>query len=96
MTETSPFDQASRRLGLALDALENAIERRYDMERSDMSLAAQLHALDADRSRLADNLDTALARSRGLENINREVARRLDIAVGSIRSVLEATDSGRG
>ena len=54
------------------------------------ALAAQLHALGADRSRLAADLDAAAARARGLETTNREVARRLDAAIETIRAVLEA------
>ena len=44
----------------------------------------------ADRSRLASDLDAAAARARTLETTNREVARRLDAAIDTIRSVLEA------
>jgi ABC-type transporter Mla subunit MlaD len=48
----------------------------------------QLQALGTDRSRLAADLDTVTARSRRLEASNREVARRLDGAMETIRSVL--------
>jgi hypothetical protein len=44
----------------------------------------------SDRSRLAADLDAAAARARGLETANREVSRRLDEAIGTIRSVLAA------
>ena len=44
----------------------------------------------SDRSRLAADLDAAAARARGLETTNREVARRLDEAIDTIRSVLAA------
>ena len=83
------IDAATRRLALALDALEAAVERRREADRGADGLAAQLHALGADRSRLASDLDAAAARARGLETTNREVARRLDAAIGTIRSVLE-------
>jgi hypothetical protein len=56
-------------------------------------LADQLHALGADRSRLAADLDAATARARTLETTNQEVARRLDVAIETIRSVIEANDS---
>ena len=45
-----------------------------------------------DRSRLASELDAAVARARALETTNREIARRLDAAIDTIRSVLEAHD----
>jgi hypothetical protein len=46
--------------------------------------------LGADRSRLADELDGSLVKSRRLERANREIGERLDAAIGTIRSVLDA------
>ena len=46
----------------------------------------------ADRSRLAADLDTVLARSRGLETANRDIARRIDAAMENVRLVLESND----
>ncbi len=54
--------------------------------------AEQLHALGADRSRLAADLDAQAARARKLETANREIARRLDVAMDNIRSVLDAQE----
>ena len=90
MTEGSAIDAASKRLALALDALAAAVERRHEADRGEQTLDAQLHALGADRSRLAEELDAATARSRTLESVNREVAQRLDAAIDTIRSVLAA------
>ncbi len=92
MSETSAIDAASKRLTLALDALEAAAERQRETELGKSELAAQIHALDDDRSRLASDLDNAVAHGRSLENASREIAKRLDAAMGSIRSVLEAHD----
>ncbi|MGE3150873.1 MAG: DUF4164 domain-containing protein [Pseudorhodoplanes sp.] len=89
MTDQNALDAATRRLSLAIDALEAAVERRYMADRGEAGLAAQLHALGSDRSRLAADLDHATAYSRTLESTNREIARRLDVAMDSIRSVLE-------
>ena len=72
----------------ALDALEGAVERRRDADRDDDELAKRIQALGADRSRLADELDLSLVKSRRLERANREIAERLDAAIGTIRSVL--------
>jgi chromosome segregation ATPase len=88
MTDTSAIEAASKRLTSALDALDAAIERMADAERNAQGLNAQIHALDADRSRLAAELDATAAQSRELETANREVARRLDSAIETIRSVL--------
>jgi chromosome segregation ATPase len=88
MTDTSAIEAASKRLSSALDALDAAVERMAEVERGALGLTAQIHALDADRSRLAAELDTAAAQSRELETVNREVARRLDGAIETIRAVL--------
>ena len=92
MTETSAIDAASKRLALALEALEAAVERRNEADRGEEGLVAQLHAFGSDRSQLAADLDAAVARARALETTNREIASRLDIAIGTIREVLEAND----
>jgi uncharacterized membrane protein YccC len=84
------IDAAARRLETALDALEAAIERRREGERERAELAGQIHALGVDRSRLASELDTAAARSRRLETTNREVAERLNVAIETIRTLLDA------
>jgi hypothetical protein len=92
MSGASAIDAATKRLALALDALEAALERRRASDRGEETLAAQLQALGSDRSRLAADLDAQAARARRLESTNREVARRLDVAIDTIRSVIEASD----
>jgi len=84
------LDAATRRLMAALDALERAVERRREADRDEDELATRIQALGADRSRLADELDGSLVKSRPLERVNREIADRLDAAIGTIRSVLHA------
>ncbi len=87
------IDAATRRLMAALDALEAATERRRDADRDENELASRIQALGADRSRLADELDNSLVKTRRLERTNREVSERLDAAVGTIRAVLDAGES---
>ena len=89
MTDASVIEAATRRLAAALDALEAAVERRREADRSESALAAQVQALGTDRSRLASELDGEAARSRNLESTNREIAQRLDVAIESIRAVIE-------
>lgn len=84
------IDAATRRLMLALDALEAAAERRRDADRNENELASRIQALGADRSRLADELDGSLVKTRRLERTNREIAEKLDTAIGTIRAVLDA------
>jgi hypothetical protein len=84
------IDAATRRLTAALDALERAVERRREADRNEDELASRIQALGADRSRLADELDGSLVRTRKLERANREIAEKLDAAIDTIKSVLEA------
>ena len=87
------IDIATRRLMAALDALERAVERRREADRDEDELAARIQALGTDRSRLADELDGSLVKTRRLERANREIAERLDAAIGTIRSVLDAGET---
>ena len=87
------IDAATRRLMAALDALESAVERRREADRDEDELATRIQALGADRSRLADELDNSLVKTRRLERANREISEKLDAAIGSIRAVL---DPGEG
>lgn len=89
MAELGAFDAAVKRLALALEALDAAVERRREADRSEERLADQLQAVGIDRTRLAAALDGETARSRRLEETNREIARRIDSAVASIQSVLD-------
>ena len=87
------IEAATRRLMAALDALESAVERRREADRDEDELASRIQALGADRSRLADELDGSLVKTRKLERSNREIAEKLDAAIGTIRAVLEAGES---
>ena len=92
MNDQTAVEAATRRLAQALDALEAAVERRREADRSQSQLEDQVQALGADRSRLASELDAQAARSRRLESTNRDIARRLDTAMENIRSVLDVKD----
>jgi hypothetical protein len=92
MSDTSAIEAATRRLALALDGLEAAAEERREVDLGEDNLMAQVHALDDDRSRLASDLDAAIARGRMLETANRDIARRLDSAIKTIRSALDPHD----
>jgi chromosome segregation ATPase len=92
MSDTDPIEAAAQRLSLALEALEAAAERRREADRAEGALADHVHALGADRARLASELDDATARARTLEKANREVGQRIDQAIETIRGVLEFGD----
>jgi hypothetical protein len=93
MSEPDSIELASRRLALALDALEAAAERRQEADRNEEALVTQVHVLGADRARLAGELDQATSRSRALADTNREVAERITVAIETIRGVLTLDDS---
>jgi uncharacterized membrane protein YccC len=90
--EQSVIDTAVKRLALALDALDAAVERRREADHGEAALVAQVQALGLDRTRLADTLDGETARSRRLEATNREIAMRLDSAIASIQAVLDTNE----
>jgi L-lactate utilization protein LutB len=95
VTEASTIEIATRRLQAALDALDSAVGRRMERDQGEAALASQVHAFDADRARLASELDAAAARARGLESANREVAQRLDAAITTIRAIVETPDQAQ-
>jgi hypothetical protein len=90
MSDASVVDAATKRLQMALDALEAALERRLEVDRDRGVLSDHIHTLGVDRSRLASDLDQAIARARQLETVNRDVAQRLDTAMAAIKSVIES------
>lgn len=92
MSEQSAIDAAVKRLALALDGLDAAVERRRQSDRNEDGLASQVQALGLDRTRLAAALDGETARARRLETTNREIAERLDVAMTSIQSVLDLNE----
>jgi hypothetical protein len=86
--DPSRLEAAAFRLKSALSALETAVARKLEGERSQGVVHKQVEALQADRARLADDLDRSADRVANLEGVNREVARRLDQTMETIRGVL--------
>ena len=83
---------ALRRLSAALEKLEAASDRRAKAEALRANLEEELAVMQDDRSRLAVELDGAVARSMSLEAANDEVARRLKSANAALRAVLSAVE----
>ena len=92
MSEPGAVDTAVKRLALAIDALDAAVERRRENDRSEDRPAQQLHALGIDRTRLAEALDAETAHTKQLTASNREIAQRLEVAMSSIQSVLDGNE----
>lgn len=90
MAEPPSIDAAQRRLAAALEALESAVERRRLREGRSAGLSVQLKALSEDRLKLAEALDAQNAHAAKLDQVNREVSRRLGAAMETIRDVLDS------
>ena len=88
MAGSLSIDEALQRLSTALDLLESAVERRMENSASVSGLEGELHRLGTDRSRLAQALDAAEAKSADLQATNAQVSRGLVAAMESIRDVL--------
>ena len=86
------LDAALKRLAAALDRLDAASERRTKADALRANLEDELAVMQDDRSRLAAELDGAIARAKSLELANSEVARRLSGASAEIRGILAAAD----
>ena len=93
---SASFSQAARRLHLSQPAVSQAIhslERQFGtplFERH--ARAGRLTPAGEALLPVACELDAAAARARSLEEVNREVAKRLDAAIGTIRSLLAADE----
>ncbi len=73
----------------AIAGLENAIDMRIEVQRENGEVESEVRRVHADRSRLAQELDQSEFRANRLEEVNREVSRRLVTAMETIRAVLD-------
>lgn len=77
------------RLGHAMGALEQAVASHLERESDYAEAEAEVQRMNADRARLAGELDKSEARAERLEEANKEVSRRLVTAMETIRAVLD-------
>lgn len=87
--DTSLLDQAINRLENALKTLENAVVNDNNDSYNTSELEEEIQRMNADRSRLAQALDTSESRAERLEQANKEVSRRLITAMETIRTVVD-------
>ena len=87
--DTSILDQAINRLENALKTLENAVVNDNKDSYDASELEEEIQRMNADRSRLAQALDTSESRAERLEQANKEVSRRLITAMETIRTVVD-------
>jgi hypothetical protein len=77
------------RMTLAVKSIEGAVETREDAGRDIREAEEEVQRMNADRMRLAQELDGSEARAERLEKANKEVSRRLVAAMETIRAVLD-------
>ncbi|CAG0980380.1 MAG: DUF4164 domain-containing protein [Rhizobiaceae bacterium] len=89
MTGEATLKEVIGRLVKAIESLENAVALRLDQEQDYVEAEAEVQRMNADRARLAQELDGSEARAERLEEANKEVSRRLVTAMETIRAVLD-------
>jgi hypothetical protein len=92
LARSDAMDAALERLSRALDLLEQAVEARSDAESRRAERDEALSVLEDDRSRLAVELDGALARNRTLQHAAQDVSRRLEAAGTTVQALLSAAE----
>jgi len=89
MTGEATLREVIGRLGRAMEALEQVALHRLEHEQDYSEAEAEVQRMNADRTRLATELDNSEARAERLEEANKEVSRRLVTAMETIRAVLD-------
>jgi hypothetical protein len=89
MTGEATLKEVIGRLVRAIESLENAVTLRLEQEQDYAEAEAEVQRMNADRARLAQELDGSEARADRLEEANKEVSRRLVTAMETIRAVLD-------
>ena len=89
MTGEATLKEVIARLGKAIESLEDAVASRVEREQDYGEAEAEVQRMNADRARLAQELDSSEARADRLLEANREVSRRLVTAMETIRAVLD-------
>lgn len=87
------IEQALQRLESALELIEDVMEHRAEKLATVSGFESELQRLGADRSRLAQALDSAEERAARLAETNAEVSRGLVEAMETIRDVLARHES---
>ncbi len=89
MPSEKTLDVALSELRAAMGGLESAVDARIERQRENTEVESEVKRVHADRARLAQELDQSQFRANRLEEVNREVSRRLVTAMETIRAVLD-------
>lgn len=89
MPADKTLDQTLAELAAVIGRLENAVDMRIEHQRQNSEIEGEVRRVHEDRARLAQELDQSQFRANRLEEVNREVSRRLVTAMETIRAVLD-------
>ncbi|CDN55280.1 MULTISPECIES: DUF4164 domain-containing protein [Neorhizobium] len=89
MPSEKTIDMVISELKAAIGGLESAVDARIERQRETQDVEGEVRRVHADRARLAQELDQSQFRANRLEEVNREVSRRLVTAMETIRAVLD-------
>jgi predicted nuclease with TOPRIM domain len=89
MAEQPTLKQVLDQMNRAISALEKSVEARAAQDGNYAEAEEEVQRLNADRSRLAQELDNSEAKTERLTAANKEVSRRLVTAMETIRAVLD-------
>ena len=89
MTAEKTIQVALSELSSAITSLENALDMRLERQRENAEVEGEVKRVHVDRARLAQELEQSQFRANRLEEVNREVSRRLVTAMETIRAVLD-------
>ena len=89
VASTKRLGDALTSLEKAFSGLESALDARAEKLQNREDLENEVRIAHEDRAGLARELDQAQFRANRLEEVNREVSRRLVSAMETIRSVLD-------
>ncbi len=83
-----PIDMAGERLKRALSRLEGALDTLFEQVGDPALAAREQDLMIADRARLAEELDAALARETALQELADEASAALGSAIEEVRAAL--------
>ncbi|AQS40986.1 MAG: Hypothetical protein BHV28_02640 [Candidatus Tokpelaia hoelldobleri] len=89
MAKEYSLNTALERMNKALNVLEAAVETRLESQGQFSEIEEEVQRMNADRSRLARELDKSEAQAEKLEQANKQVSNRLITAMETIRTVIE-------
>jgi predicted nuclease with TOPRIM domain len=89
MSAPQTLTQVLIRIDKALAQLNEVLDSNAEVRGEFKDAEEEVQRLNSDRSRLAGELDASEGRAERLEEVNKEVSRRLVTAMETIRAVLD-------